>query len=347
MIVSRTPFRLTLGGGGTDLPSFYEQHGGFILAMGIDKYMYVVLNVPNADRLVRLHYTNSETVDSIDGLKHELAREAFRLHGINDAIEVASVADLPAGSGLGSSSCYLVGLLTSVRDYLRRPVPLQEIAEEACHIELNILKKPIGKQDQYMATFGGLTTLDIAPTGKVAVQHIPLEPASISTLVANTHMYYTNVQRNTVDVLKDQDQAMKEPKSQDRGRVEDSLLGIKEIGLAIRDAIVQGDFDQFGVLMDKHWQHKRKLSGKISNSKIDDLYEQLKRDYGVLGGKIAGAGGGGFLMLYAPANHKELTAHMASLGMKRLHYNVEFEGSKVITNVFNAQSLSIHRRQMI
>src|SRR3989442_4072127 len=154
MIATRTPFRVTLGGGGTDLPSFYDQHAGFVLAMGLDKYMYVVLNVPNADRLVRLHYTKSETVARVEELRHELAREAFRLHGIYDAVEVASLADLPAGSGLGSSSCYLVGLLTAIRAYLRRPVPLAQVAEEACHIELDILKKPIGKQDQYMATFG-------------------------------------------------------------------------------------------------------------------------------------------------------------------------------------------------
>jgi len=161
MIVSRTPFRVTLGGGGTDLPSFYEKHGGFVLAMAIDKYMYVILNVPNADRLIRLHYTRSETVAHVDQLQHELAREALRAHGIHDAIEIASVADLPAGTGLGSSSCYLVGLLSAIRAYLLRPVPLQTLAEEACHIELDVLKPPIGKQDQYMAAFGGLAQLEI------------------------------------------------------------------------------------------------------------------------------------------------------------------------------------------
>jgi D-glycero-alpha-D-manno-heptose-7-phosphate kinase len=346
MIVTRTPFRLTLGGGGTDLPSFYEQHGGFLLALGIDKYMYVMLNIPNADRLVRLHYTESETVAAVEQLRHELAREAFRLHGINDAVEVASVADLPAGCGLGSSSCYLVGLLNAIRAYLRRPAPLQEVAEEACHIELDVLQKPIGKQDQYMASFGGITELDIDRCGKVAVRQLRLDPHLVATLVANMHLYYTNVQHKTTEVLVDQDKAMREPAGADRGRVEESLLGIKEIGYDIRDAILAGNFDQFGRLLDDHWRLKRQLSKKVEVEGIDELYEQAKREFGVLGGKIAGAGGGGFLVLYAPSRHQELTAFMRSRGLMRLPYNVEFEGSKVITNVFNTQMLAIHRDEL-
>src|SRR5579875_142417 len=168
MIVTRTPFRITLGGGGTDLPGFYRKHGGYVFALGIDKYMYVALNVPFADRKVRLHYTQSETVDHIDELKHELAREALRAHGIFDAVEIASVADLPAGTGLGSSSCYIVGLLAAIRTYLGRLVVAEELAKEACRIELDILHKPIGKQDQYMAAFGGLTELHIDRDGNVS-----------------------------------------------------------------------------------------------------------------------------------------------------------------------------------
>ncbi len=157
MIVTRTPFRVTLGGGGTDLPSFFEKHGGYILAASIDKYMYVALNVPVADRLVRLHYTQSETVDDVADLRHELAREALLRHGIHDSVEIASLADLPAGTGLGSSSCYLVGLLNAVRHYLAEPSTAEYLAPEAVDIELNVLRKPIGVQDQYMAAFGGLT----------------------------------------------------------------------------------------------------------------------------------------------------------------------------------------------
>jgi D-glycero-alpha-D-manno-heptose-7-phosphate kinase len=308
--------------------------------------MYVVLNIPNADRLVRLHYTDSETVPAVDELRHELAREAFRLLGIKDAVEVASVADLPAGSGLGSSSCYLVGILTAIRTYLRRPVSLQDTAEEACHIELDILGKPIGKQDQYMATFGGLTALDIEPSGRVHVRQLALDPHALATLVANTHLYYTNVQRKATDVLVDQNDAMHQASGAARSRVEESLVAIKDIGTRIHSAILREDFDEFGRLMDEHWQMKRRLSHKISVEAADDLYEHVKTEFGVLGGKVAGAGGGGFLVLYAPARHKELSDFMRRRGMMRLHYNLEFEGSKVVTNLFNPQSLAIHRTEL-
>ena len=199
MIVTRTPFRVTLGGGGTDLPAFYRKHGAYVLSMGIDKYMYVALNVPYADRLVRLHYTQSETVERVEELKHELAREALLRHDIHDAIEIASLADLPAGSGLGSSSCYLVGLLNAVRAYLLRPATFEELADEACSIELDVLKKPIGKQDQYMAAFGGLTELRIAHDGTVTVNRLtlPSDAISISSPRRTCTIQTSSVRRST------------------------------------------------------------------------------------------------------------------------------------------------------
>ena len=203
MIVTRTPFRVTLGGGGTDLPSFYRRHGGFIFAMGIDKYMYIMLNPPTVDNKIRLHYSRSEIADDIDELQHELARDALRLHGIRNKIEVSSMADLPDGTGLGSSSSYLVGLLTALHHYRREYVPLQVLAEEACHIELDVLGKPIGKQDQYMAAYGGLTVLDIDRDGSVQVRSVGGSPAAHSAFVANTHLYYTGLRRSAVDVLRD------------------------------------------------------------------------------------------------------------------------------------------------
>jgi D-glycero-alpha-D-manno-heptose-7-phosphate kinase len=180
----------------------------------------------------------------------------------------------------------------------------------------------------------------------VAVRQLRLDPHLVATLVANMHLYYTNVQHKTTEVLVDQDKAMREPAGADRGRVEESLLGIKEIGYDIRDAILGGNFDQFGRLLDDHWRLKRQLSKKVEVEGIDELYEQAKKEFGVLGGKIAGAGGGGFLVLYAPSRHQELTAFMRSRGLMRLPYNVEFEGSKVITNVFNTQMLAIHRDEL-
>jgi D-glycero-alpha-D-manno-heptose-7-phosphate kinase len=309
--------------------------------MAIDKYMYVILNVPNADRKVRLHYTKSETVGHIDELEHDLAREALRSHGISDAIELASVADLPAGTGLGSSSCYLVGLLNAIRAYLMRPVPVATLAEEACHIELDLLKKPIGKQDQYMAAFGGLTRLDIDRSGAVKVTPLSLPAYSIADFVANTHLYYTNTQRDATEILAHQSKVVREEKG---GAVEGGLLRIRDIGYEIADAMQAGNFDRFGELMHDHWMAKRKLSDKISVPQVELLYQHLRDEYGVLGGKVAGAGGGGFLMLYCPKDGKRLMEFMRNQGMSRLHYAAEFEGSRVIANVRNAHSEHFHRQ---
>jgi D-glycero-alpha-D-manno-heptose-7-phosphate kinase len=339
MIVTRTPFRITLGGGGTDLPSFYEKHGGYILATGIDKYMYVALNVPHADRKVRLHYTQSETLDRVEDLRHELAREALLAHDIHDGIEIASLADLPAGTGLGSSSCYLVGLLNAIRAYRQAPATFEQVADEACRIELDILKKPIGKQDQYMAAAGGLTELHIDRSGAVRVERITLPQYSIDEFTANTHLYYTNVQRPAVDILSDQIKSLGTRNS----AVEDNLLKIKEIGYEIGEAMRNGDFDRFGRLTHEHWLAKRELSAGVAVSAAERLYEYVLEEYGVLGGKIAGAGGGGFLMLYCPQKSSaKLTKFMEAQGMARLPYRAEHEGSRVITNVMSSRAVPMH-----
>jgi D-glycero-alpha-D-manno-heptose-7-phosphate kinase len=342
MIATRTPFRITLGGGGTDLPSFYERHGGFVLAMGIDKYMYVIVNIPHADRMVRLHYTKSETVAQAKDLKHELAREALLRHGIQDAIEIASVADLPAGTGLGSSSCYLVGLLAAIRAYTLNPASLETLAEEACEIELNILRKPIGKQDQYMAVYGGLTCLEIGRNGNVSATPMILSAHDMSEFVSHTHLYYTNTQRDTTEILAEQSQSMRQ---QPRGVVENSLLEIRDVGYEIADALRSRNFDRFGELMHKHWLAKRKLSSKVTVPVVDELYEHVRAEYGVLGGKVAGAGGGGFWMLYCPKNGNRLMSFMSSQGLSRLNYSPELEGSKVITNVLKSYSGHFHGLQ--
>ncbi|MDX2194685.1 MAG: hypothetical protein NW201_15185 [Gemmatimonadales bacterium] len=333
MIVTRTPFRVTLGGGGTDLPSFYEKHGGFIFAMGIDKYMYVMLNPPGVDRKIRLHYTQSEVVDSVDEVKHELAREALRLHGIRDRMEIASMADLPAGTGVGSSSCYLVGLLHALHQHRRDYVSLQALAEEACHIELEVLRKGIGKQDQYMAAFGGLTVLEIDRDGTVDVRAVPLRGGVLASFVAHTHIYYTGLVRDAQDVLRAQDQAMRvDGPAPQRQTVEDSLLAIKDLGYRILAAIEAGDFDLWGRLLHEHWENKKRMSSKISVSWVDQLYDDVRERFGVLGGKIIGAGGGGFLMLYVPGGGLQLEAFMESRGLPRVHYGIEMEGAKVLAN---------------
>lgn len=331
MIVSRTPFRVTLGGGGTDLPSYYEKHGGMIFAMALNKYMYVNLNRPVADDLVRLHYTQSEQVANVSELKHELAREALKLHGIHSGIEIASLADIPAGTGVGSSSCYLVGLLNAIRQYKRDYCSLQHLAEEACHIELDVLKKNIGKQDQYMAAFGGLTFLEIAKDGKVKVESVNLSESAMIDLIANTHIYYTGVRRNTEEILQEQHQAMQQvyPAQQ---TVADSLHFIKDLGYRIMDAIKSENFDAWGNMLHEHWVAKKKLSNKISLSQVDKLYDEVRAHYNVLGGKIIGAGGGGFFMLYCTQKHRELEDFMRKQGMARLHYQISTIGSTVVSD---------------
>jgi len=331
MIVSKTPFRLTLGGGGTDLPSFYQKHGGFIFATGLTKYMYVMVNRPTADNWVRLHHNEIEKVRHASELNHDLAREALLHLGITESIEISALADIPAGTGLGSSSCYLVGLLKALRALQHTTVPTTELAEEACHIELNRLNKPIGKQDQYMAAYGGMTVLDISKDGRVTVRNVEMKNCAATDFVSNVHLYYTGVKRDAVDILSEQCRKMQNHES-DSALVEDSLLRIKEIGYKTLAAIEQGNLDNFGSLCDEHWQHKLKLSSKVSVPGMNEIYEETKKRFGVLGGKIAGAGGGGFLMLYCPSKHQELTRFMHEQRCKRIEYGLADMGARIITS---------------
>jgi D-glycero-alpha-D-manno-heptose-7-phosphate kinase len=302
VIVTRTPFRVTLGGGGTDLPSYYTQHGGFIFAMGLDKYMYVTVNRPTVGSKIRLHYSQSEVVDDVSELRHELAREALRAHGVRYGFEVASIADLPAGTGLGSSSCYL--------------------------------KQPIGKQDQYMAAYGGLTVLEIAKDGTVAVRQLRPSSSDIADFVSHTHIYYTGEQRDAREVLHDQNVAMQQKDGAAHDRVEDSLSRIKDLGYRILDAVETSNFDKWGQMLDEHWQNKKRMSKKISLAKVDQIYDEVRQRFGVLGGKIIGAGGGGFLMLYCPGQQRpHLERFMDSHGMPRMHYMIEPEGTKVVAQM--------------
>lgn len=324
MIITRTPFRLTLGGGGTDLPSFYREHGGFILAVGIDKYMYLNVNTPIVDDKIRVRYTSSELVDTVDQVEHALAREALLHCGIRTGVEIVSIADIPAGTGLGSSSCYLVGLLNGLHALMQNQVSPQRLAEEACHIELEILKKPIGKQDQYMAAFGGLTILDIATDGCVRVSQLNMSVDLVEALENNLLLFFTGETRNATVILTQQDHSTLRRDSV----VVSSLCEIKDIGLEIRDAISKGNLRRFGELLDIHWQSKKRLSKGVTNPQIDTWYE-LARQHGAIGGKISGAGGGGFLMLYCEGRKMELRDAMRGAGLRELHFRLEFEGSKV------------------
>jgi D-glycero-alpha-D-manno-heptose-7-phosphate kinase len=332
VILTRAPFRVTLGGGGTDLPSYYIRHGGFVLAMGLDKYMYISLNVPIVDRMIRVQYMKSEMVLHPDQLKHELAREALKRHEIFSQIEVTSTADLPAASGLGSSSSYLVALLAALHAYRRKLCPLAALAEEAAEIEHGILRQPVGKQDQYMAAFGGMSVLEIDRDGSVRHRYARIPPSLLPDFVANVHLYWTGVRRSGPDILRDQDQAMTDTAASNRAVVEASLHAIKDNGRRSLEAVEAGNFDDYGRLLDEHWGFKKRMSSRITIPGLEELYDELKDRFAVLGGKLCGPGGGGFFMVYAPRHHQEVTAFMESRGLARLHYFIEFEGVKVITN---------------
>jgi D-glycero-alpha-D-manno-heptose-7-phosphate kinase len=333
MIITRTPFRITLGGGGTDLPSFYEEHGGCVFSMGINKHMYIFLHrLPVTHRNSIIRYSQVEHVSSLADIQHPLAREALKLHDIRDHIELTSMADLPARTGLGSSGAYLVGLLTALDTYTRTSATQQDIAEQACHIEMNILNEPVGKQDQYMASFGGFRVLNIGRDGVVDVEEVPVDLTTAGELVMKARMYYTGVQRSATSILKAQDDAAREVDSADHSRVVDCLCQIKEIGFKIRKAFEDRDLDTFGKLMDEHWSYKKQMSARIGLSALEELYDEVKKRFGVLGGKIIGAGGGGFVLLYCPERIRELDAYMASKGMPQVDIFPEFQGAKVITD---------------
>src|SRR6266436_4882233 len=340
MIITRTPFRITIGGGGTDLPSFYRDHGGFVVAVAIDKYMFLSVNTPIVDDKIRVRYTNSELVDHVDCVQHTLAREAMQYFNISRGLEIVSVADIPAGTGLGSSSSYLVGLLNALHALLQDQATPQRLAEEACHIELEVLNKPIGKQDQYMAAFGGLTALDIAPDGSVSLTRLDLDLDLLEGLEHNILMFFTNEMRDATAILKKQDEATR---TKD-GTVVKSLREIKDIGQEISDAISKGNLRRFGELLDVHWQSKKRLSKGISNPQIDAWYELAKRN-GAIGGKISGAGGGGFLMLYCEENKTRLRDAMRSTGLRELKFRFDFEGSKVVFDVVSRDGRLAHNHR--
>jgi len=333
MIITRTPFRVPLGGGGTDLPSYYSKYGGFIFSAAIDKYMFISINQPIVDDLIRIKYSRSETVTSVDEIQHEIVREALRHIGFKSGIEVTSMADVPAGTGLGSSGAYTVGLLNGLHTLRRESLTLQELAEEACKIEIDILGKPIGKHDQYLAAFGGLTCLEIEKDGKVKVCNGKISHAMIDELEKNILLFFTGISRDANEILSSQSKGAEREESQ----VVDTLHRIKEIGYQIKDALESGNLAKFGYLLDKHWQVKKNLSGKVSDSKIDRIYEKAKEN-GAFGGKIMGAGGGGFFMFYCEEHRNHLRKAMAEEGLKEMRFRFDFEGSKVLINLFNSRN---------
>ncbi|MCC6449315.1 MAG: galactokinase [Candidatus Aureabacteria bacterium] len=327
MIITRTPMRIPLGGGGTDLPSYYSKYGGSLVSCAIDKYMFIYVNRPMVDDLIRLKYSKTEIVGEVDVIQHDIARESLKLMEIPGAIEITAMADVPAGTGLGSSSCFAVGLLNALHALKREHISAQDLAEEACRIEIDLCGKPIGKQDQYLAAFGGITELEIARDGKVTVATSPIGYDIQKELENNILLFFTGIKRESYDILKEQSAAT----VRDEKAVVESLHAIKELGHRIKETIASGNLAEFGRLLDVHWQTKKKLSGKISRPEIDRWYG-LAKSHGALGGKIMGAGGGGFFMFYCEADKRPLRRAMAQEGLRELHFKFDDEGSKVLVN---------------
>ncbi|MCL5257649.1 MAG: galactokinase [Patescibacteria group bacterium] len=325
MIITRTPFRITLGGGGTDLPSYYSKYGGFIFSAGIDKYMFVDVNRPVVDDLIRLKYSKSETVENVEEIQHSIAKEILKFIGIDKCIEISSVADIPAGTGLGSSSCYAVGLLHALHALKRDYVPLDKLADEDFKIEAEILGRPIGKQDPYMAAIGGLTVLDIDQEGGVKARKANISYEAANALNGNMLVFFTGLTRSADEILVEQKKAINEEKKD----VLESMHYIKELGYKILEAVESENIADVGKLFDTHWQYKKKISNKMSNERFDKIY-RIAKENGALGGKISGAGGGGFFTFYVENNHKKFREVMKDLNLREMRYRFDFEGSKVL-----------------
>lgn len=328
MIVTRTPFRISLGGGSTDLPAYYEQYGGFIFAVTINLYMYLGLNRPPTDNLIRLKYSDSEEVENLMDLKHNLARAALQRTGIVKQVEISSMADVISGTGLGSSASYLVGLLNGLHILKGENVSRWQLAEEAFEIATEDLGLPDGKQDFYLAAFGNFCVLDIAPNGKVTVVPAKISRAIQEEFEKKTLLFNTNIRRSSVDVLKEQQYDLRANKI-DKVELKHKT---KETGKKILSAFESGDLDSFGRLMDEHWNLKRGMSAKMSNTNIDEIYEKAKK-LGVLGGKLIGAGGGGFFLVYCQDGAQTaVRALFAENGYNEIAYRVDSSGTQVMIN---------------
>jgi len=329
LITTRAPLRIPLGGGGTDLSSYYSEHGGFVLSVGIDKYVYIQLNTLKVEDFIRVKYSETEVVEHPKDIEHPLLREALLHSHINGGLEISAMADVPGRTGMGSSGSFTVALLAALHAYKREQVPTQELAEEAHYIEAGRAAQPAGKHDHYLGAFGGLTCLDIDPSGKVDVSSFKLSEHVEEELPNSLVVFFTGIQRESFDILSQQNRETKQGDSQ----VIDSLHEIKRIGYEVRDALVEGDLDQFGRLLHEHWQEKKKRSQQMSSSNIDRWY-QIGIEAGALGGKILGAGGGGFLMFYCSAEHRwNLRERMSQEGLREMHFHFDMDGVKVLMNV--------------
>src|SRR5882757_8520234 len=324
MIITRSPLRISLGGGGTDLPSYYREHGGFLVAGALDKYVYLTLHRTFVPDLI-VKYSKLERVATAAALEHPIIREAFSLLGMDGrSLELTSMADIPGGTGLGSSGSFTTALLKVLHATKKNLVSPAELAAEACDIEINKLGEPIGKQDQYIAAIGGITAFTFHPDGRVEYRPCKISEETHFNLEDNLLLFFTGYSRSASSILKDQND---KSKSNDKAML-DNLHFTKELGYKSLESLEGGNLEEFARLMDVHWQRKKARSSSMSNPHINDWYDHAMA-HGALGGKLIGAGGGGFLMFYA-GDKKKLRHAMREKGLQEVRFRFDFEGSKVV-----------------
>jgi D-glycero-alpha-D-manno-heptose-7-phosphate kinase len=324
VIIARSPLRISLGGGGTDLPSYYREHGGFLIAAAIDKYVYITVHQTFVPELI-VKYSRLERVETAAELEHPIIREAMRLLDIEGKyLELTSMADIPAGTGLGSSGSFVTALLKALHTYKKDLMHPRELAEQACHIEIGVLNEPIGKQDQYIAAFGGITSFEFQPDDRVIAHPLRLDSETLSDLEDNLQLYFTGYSRSASAILKEQDDASR----QKDAAMSENLHEVKELGYRSQQALEAGDLARFAELLTAQWERKKQRSGAMSNDRIDAWY-RLGLESGARGGKLIGAGGGGFLLFYAE-DKARLRRAMTGAGLQEVRFRFDFEGTKVV-----------------
>jgi D-glycero-alpha-D-manno-heptose-7-phosphate kinase len=324
MIIARSPLRITLGGGGTDLPSYYREHGATVISAAIDKYVFVTVTRPFIPGIF-LKYSRLENVERCADVQHPIVREALEMMGFeNPQVEITTLADIPSGTGLGSSGSFTTALLRALYTHRRRSIDAQELARLACIIEIDRLKEPIGKQDQYIAAYGGLTCFHFHEDYSVDVIPLQIGVDTLHDLEDNLLLFFTGFERSAGNILRDQEE---------RTRVMDAsmlqnLHYVRQLGALSQKALEAGRPADFGALMHEHWENKKKRSGNMTNARIDEWYA-LGRSNGAVGGKLVGAGGGGFLMFYAE-DRRRLRRAMTQAGLEEIRFHFDFEGSKTL-----------------
>lgn len=324
MIIARSPLRITLGGGGTDLPSYYRDHTGFLIAAAIDKYVYVTAMRPFVPGIF-LKYSQLEHVQSADEVQHPIIREAIRmLEFRTPQVEITTLADIPSGTGLGSSGSFTTALIKVLYAHRRRTILPSDLARLACEIEIDRLNEPVGKQDQYIAAYGGITCFQFNPDETVSAEPLAVSFDTVADLEDNLLLFFTGFSRSAGSILKDQ----KSRSQHGDDEMMRNLHYVKELAYRSQEALVGGRVAEFGALLHEHWEHKKRRSGGMSNPQIDEWYE-LGMQNGAVGGKLVGAGGGGFLMFYT-ADRNRLRHAMSRAGLEEVRFRFDFEGTKIL-----------------